>query len=74
MLNTSTGWVLGALGQHDEAFEHFERAIDAREPLVACADCPPFDPVRRDPRFKALLGRMNFPNQSIARTLGDPQS
>jgi tetratricopeptide (TPR) repeat protein len=65
VLNTSTGWVLGALGQHDEAFEHFDRAIDDRESLVAlCAYCPPFDPVRQDPRFKALLRRMNFPERA----------
>jgi TolB-like protein/Tfp pilus assembly protein PilF len=65
VLNTSTGWVLGALGQHDEAFEHFDRAIDDRESLVAlCAYWPSFDPVRQDPRFKALLRRMNFPERA----------
>ena len=74
VINTSIGLVLGALGQHDEAFEHLERAIDDREPLMACAYLPPFDPVRQDPRFKAVLRRMNFPNRSTARTLGDGQS
>ena len=61
VLNTSIAWVLGALGEHDEAFERFERAIDDREPLMSGAYLPPFDLVREDPRFHALLRRMNFP-------------
>ena len=65
VLNTSIGWVLGALGQHDEAFEHFDRAIDDRESLMSSAYLPPFDPVREDPRFQALLRRMNFPERAI---------
>ena len=61
VLNTSIAWVLGALGEHDEAFERFGRAIDDREPLMPAANLPPFDPVREDPRFQDLLRRMNIP-------------
>ena len=61
VLNTSVAWILGALGEHDEAFEYFGRAIDEREVLMCTAYLPPFDAVRDDPRFQALLRRMNFP-------------
>ncbi len=61
VLNTSIAWVLGALGEHDEAFERYGRAIDDREPLMSGAYLPPFDPVREDRRFQGLLRRMNFP-------------
>ena len=61
VLNTSIAWVLGALGEHEEAFAYLGHAIDDHEPLVSCANIPPFDPLRQDPRFEALLRRMNFP-------------
>ena len=61
VLNTSIAWVLGAIGEHDEAFERYGRAIDDREPLTSGAYLPPFDPVREDRRFQALLRRMSIP-------------
>jgi hypothetical protein len=45
----------------DRAFEWFERAIDAREPIVThLPSMPLYDRLRRDPRFDALLARMNL--------------
>ena len=61
VMNTSVACILGALGEHDEAFEYFGRAMDEGEALLRFAYLPPFDPVRDDPRFHALLRRMNFP-------------
>ena len=61
VLNTSVAWILGALGEHDEAFEYFGRTIDEHEVLMGMAYLSPFDAVRDDPRFQALLRRMNFP-------------
>jgi serine/threonine-protein kinase len=53
---TSIGYVLCGLGQFDEAFAYLDRAIDDREPMMSLtAYCPPFDPLRQDPRFEVLL-------------------
>ena len=68
VLNTSIAWVLGALGEHDEAFEYFGRAIDQREALMPLTSLPPFDPVRDDPRFQALLRRMNLSETATSQT------
>lgn len=51
-----------ALGRHDEAFRWLDRALTERADwLVYLGTEPVFDPVRNDPRFKALLERINFP-------------
>lgn len=51
------------LGLRDErAYEWFDKAIDARDPgLTQLASLPFFDHARSDPRFQALLARMNLP-------------
>ena len=66
VLNTSVAWILGALGEHDEAFEYFGRAIDDGEALMPMASLPPFDTVRDDPRFQSLLRRMKLRNTSTS--------
>jgi adenylate cyclase len=50
-----------ALGRHDEAFVHLEKAFAERSsnlPLIAVE--PTYDNLRSDPRFADLLRRMNL--------------
>jgi TolB-like protein/Tfp pilus assembly protein PilF len=50
------------LGENDRAFEWLDKAVEAREwqlPLLKSE--PAFEQVRSDPRFPALLARLNLP-------------
>ena len=61
--NTSAGLVVqyAEVGDLDAAFEHLQRAIDAREPaLVHLAVAPQWDSLRADPRFNECLARMKL--------------
>ena len=54
--------IYGALGDHDEAFTWLSRAYDERDGLLFVANVLwIFAPLHADPRFQALLRRMNFP-------------
>jgi TolB-like protein/Flp pilus assembly protein TadD len=54
--------VHGGLGERDAAFEWLERAYDERDFFLLDAQTDPrFDPFRGDPRFGALLAKMNYP-------------
>ncbi len=58
---TSIAWIHLGLGEIDAAFTWMDKAIDARDPMMAPIKTYPFlDPVRGDPRFAALLHRMNL--------------
>jgi tetratricopeptide (TPR) repeat protein len=49
------------LGDKDRAFEALNRACDNREMLIDYIKVDPFfDPLRSDPRYFALLRRMNL--------------
>jgi len=54
-------WVHLGLGETDEAFAWMDKAIDARDGMMTPIKSYWFlDPVRDDPRFTALLRRMNL--------------
>ena len=51
-----------ALGDRDEAFRWLSKAYDERDGwLIFVNHWPTWEPLRSDPRFQALLRRMNFP-------------
>ena len=53
------------LGDHRQALSWLETAAEERDPMLAFINVLyVYDPLRSDPRFHALLRRMNFPAQS----------
>ena len=49
------------LGENDEALSALEHAVEEREGLATYANIfHMFDPIRSEPRFQALLRKMNF--------------
>jgi TolB-like protein/Flp pilus assembly protein TadD len=53
-----------ALGDTDRAIEWIERAYDVRDTHLPFARALPlYDPLRSDLRFKAIIDRMNFPDE-----------
>jgi tetratricopeptide (TPR) repeat protein len=52
-----------ALGDKERGFEWLTKAFDQRSASAPYANVfPPFDGVRSDPRFKALIARLKLPN------------
>jgi TolB-like protein/tRNA A-37 threonylcarbamoyl transferase component Bud32 len=58
-------WLLGALGQIDEAFELLERAQEELHPFLCFTGLPGLDPFRADPRFAALLEELGLPVEGL---------
>jgi len=55
-------WVHAALGDPDNAFAWLDKAYEQRAINLLWIETQPwFDPLRSDPRFNALLTRMNLP-------------
>jgi TolB-like protein/cytochrome c-type biogenesis protein CcmH/NrfG len=54
-------WLLASLGDHDAAFEVLDRAAAESQAVMAFPGMPGFDPLRGDPRFAALMGRLSLP-------------
>jgi tetratricopeptide (TPR) repeat protein len=54
--------VYSTLGDKDEAFRILEKAVEERQVLVNIKVDPPFENLHSDPRWKALLHRLNFPS------------
>ena len=58
-------WIHLALGEIDEAFVWMDRAVDCADLMIAPIRSYSFlDPVRGDPRFHALLRKMNLDESS----------
>ena len=57
----SEAWLLGALGEIDDAFDVLARAEEEYQGLLSYTGLPGFDPLRADPRFAALLTRLGLP-------------
>ena len=58
-------WVCQGLGDHDQALSWLQEAAEERDGLMTLVNTlPVFGPLRSDPRFQALLQRMNFPTQA----------
>lgn len=56
------GEVYAQLGSADQAIAELESALSKRDPGMARIRVDPFlDPIRRDPRFKAIESKLNFP-------------
>jgi hypothetical protein len=57
----SFAWIYAALGETENVFDSLEKAIDEHDGLlVAFPPHPVFEPFRQNPRFKALLRKMNL--------------
>ena len=53
------------LGDHDQAISWLQQAAEERDVVMLFLNTfPVFDPLRSDPRFQALLRKMNFPPTS----------
>ncbi|HET9336510.1 MAG TPA: hypothetical protein VFO12_08910 [Sphingomicrobium sp.] len=49
-------------GNSDRAFAELDNAVRAKDPGLQSLKSDPFlDPILRDPRYAALLKRLNFP-------------
>ena len=56
------GEIYAQLGSGEQAIAELESALAKRDPGMARIRVDPFlDPIRRDPRFAALVRRLNFP-------------
>ncbi|HKX59461.1 MAG TPA: TIR domain-containing protein [Steroidobacteraceae bacterium] len=58
--------VHAGLGDEERAFESLEKAFDERSTLLTYLKMDPrFDSLRADPRFKAMLRRLNFLEEPV---------
>jgi tetratricopeptide (TPR) repeat protein len=56
----SEAWLLAALGEIDDAFDVLARAEEEHQGLLCYTGLPGFDSLRPDPRFAALLKRLEL--------------
>ena len=56
------------LGESDQAISWLQKSAEERDALLPYLDAWfILDPLRSDPRFQALLRRMNFPEAATSR-------
>jgi len=56
----SEAWLLGALGQVDDAFDVLARAEEEHQGLLSYTGLPGFDSLRSEPRFASLMRRLDL--------------
>jgi len=59
--NAAVAHAYTALGDKDETFRILEKAVEEHQLLTPLKVEPPLESLHSDPRWKALLRRMNFP-------------
>jgi eukaryotic-like serine/threonine-protein kinase len=60
--NAWAALALSVTGEPSRALDYLERALSNQEiEVVLCIRYPSFDPIRSDPRYKALVGRLGLP-------------
>jgi serine/threonine protein kinase/TolB-like protein len=60
--NTWAALALSVTGERNRALDYLEKAVSDQEiEVVLCLRYPSFDPIRSDPRYKALVGRLGLP-------------
>jgi hypothetical protein len=53
---------LSVTGEPNKALDYLEKALSSQEiEVVLCIRYPSFDPIRSDPRFKAVVSRLGLP-------------
>jgi serine/threonine-protein kinase len=57
----SHAWLLAALNQPSDALDVLERAAQENQLSLVLIGLPGYDPLRADPRFRALVARLGFP-------------
>ena len=58
---SSFPWIYMGLGEIEKSFDWLEKAIEEREGIIIHIDIEPsLDPLRSQPRYKALLRKMNL--------------
>jgi serine/threonine-protein kinase len=60
-LPTDIAFVWIEAGELDRALDWLERGYEIRDPSMPYLGSPALDPVRSDPRFQAIVDKMNFP-------------
>jgi serine/threonine protein kinase/tetratricopeptide (TPR) repeat protein len=60
--NTWAALALSVTGDRSRALDYLERAVSNQEiEVILCLRYPSFDPIRSDPRYKALVARLGLP-------------
>jgi tetratricopeptide (TPR) repeat protein len=60
--STQYGEIYGQLGEKDKAFAALNRAFEIKDGGLLGLRVHPFlDPLRSDPRFAAIVAKLNFP-------------
>jgi tetratricopeptide (TPR) repeat protein len=60
--NTWAALAFSVTGDRNRALDYLEKAASDQEiEVVLCLRYPSFDPIRSDPRYKALVGRLGLP-------------